>query len=202
MNIGLMEERPPFIRFERRSIEDRNASISEGVARYRDVEFIILSQHGSTNTVEKEVESFFIDKQRDVRNGRIPQQWVDGWRRMHQEWKQGLEPVPDGTSVRLWPAISPAEADTLVAHRVLTVEDFAVLNDEGMRKLGMGWKRRQDQAKAFLASVDQNKAAEKLSAANARIGDLEAQVGELLDRVQMLADQKDSQKRPRREAAA
>ena len=43
MNIALMPQRPPYVVFEQRAVEDRNASIQSGGLKMRDVDYVVVT---------------------------------------------------------------------------------------------------------------------------------------------------------------
>ena len=58
-----------------------------------------------------------------------------------------------GTPILGWDVISPAQQKMLIAINCLTVEDLAQINDEGMKRVGMGGLELRNKAKNWLASV-------------------------------------------------
>ena len=72
MSIALMPQRPPYVTFEQRAVEDRNASIAAGGMVMRDVDFVIVRQVGSKNTLEKDAAEWLADLERLVANGNYP----------------------------------------------------------------------------------------------------------------------------------
>jgi hypothetical protein len=49
--------------------------------------------------------------------------------------------------------ISPAQQSNLIAINIRTVEDLAGVNDEGVRRIGMGGGELRDKAKAWLSQM-------------------------------------------------
>lgn len=147
------EERPAYVRFERRPIEDKEASLREGRYVAKDVDFALITPPYSKDCVEQKVTRWLEDLERGVRDGRIPQQWATMWKEGYQKWQNGQEMPLHGTPILGWGVISPAQQKMLIAINCLTVEDLAQINDEGMKRVGMGGLELRNKAKNWLASV-------------------------------------------------
>lgn len=156
MSVGELisrEERPAYVRFERRPMEDKAASIREGRYVAKDVDFALVTPPYSKDCVEYKVEQWLINMERNVRDGRIPEKWADQWKASYKSWKNGQEMPLSGTPIKGWGVLSPAQQATLIAMNCLTVEDLAIINDEGLRRIGMGAVELRDKAKNWLASM-------------------------------------------------
>ena len=147
------EERPAYVRFERRPMEDKAASVREGRYVAKDVDFALVTPPYSKDCVEYKVEQWLINMDRNVRDGRIPEKWADQWKASYNSWKNGQEIPLSGTPIKGWGVLSPAQQATLIAMNCLTVEDLAIINDEGLRRIGMGAVELRDKAKNWLASM-------------------------------------------------
>lgn len=156
MSVGELisrEERPAYVRFERRPMEDKAASIREGRYVAKDVDFALVTPPYSKDCVEYKVEQWLINMDRNVRDGRIPERWAEQWKASYNSWKNGQEMPLSGTPIKGWGVLSPAQQQTLIAMNCLTVEDLAGINDEGLRRIGMGAIELRDKAKNWLASM-------------------------------------------------
>lgn len=147
------EERPAMVRFERRPIEDKPASREAGQVVYKDVDFVLVTPPFSKDLFEHKVEVWFQNVDINVRNGRTKPEWRDYWHECYEKWKRGEEAPLNGTSVKNWPAITPAQCKTLLVANILTIEDLAIANDEGVRRLGMGGHELKSKAKAYVKAV-------------------------------------------------
>lgn len=154
--LGMVEqkERPPFVRFERRGEEDRNASLAQGRYVERDVDVALVTPAGSRDVMIHKVDEWLTNLRRNVNDGRMPQEWLDGYQSKYEHWKRGEELPLDGTPIKGWGVISPAQQKNLVSINVLTVEDLARLNDEGLRRIGMGANDLKNKAIAWLRQLD------------------------------------------------
>lgn len=156
MSVGELsdrEERPAYVQFERRTIEDKQASIREGRYVAKDVDFALVTPSYSKDCVEYKVEQWLANIERNLRDERIPQKWADLWREAYKRWKAGQEIPLNGTPIKGWGVISPAQQAMLIAMNCLTVEDLAMANDEGLHRIGMGAIDLRNKAKTWLASM-------------------------------------------------
>lgn len=183
----IMKERPPFVTFEVRAEEDRQASIESGQYKAKDVDYALITPAGSKDRVERVVSEWFEYLREQVAQGRFPAEWLEGFKHKYKLWKEGQELPVDGTPVKTWSAISPAQCKLLLDLNVRTVEDLAVANEELLGRIGMGARALQATARDWLATAkDVGSAAARLTAtqaeleaALARIKSLEAQVTQL-----------------------
>lgn len=148
------EERPAYVRFERRPIEDKAASVREGRYVAKDIDFALVTPPYSKDCVEYKVEQWLINMERNVRDERIPARWAEQWKDAYQKWRNGQEVPINGTAIKGWGVISPAQQQMLIAINCLTVEDLAKANDEGLRRMGMGAAELRDKAKNWLKSME------------------------------------------------
>jgi hypothetical protein len=132
------EERPAYVQFERRAVEDKPASIREGRYIAKDVDIALVTPAYSKDCMEQKVDQWLSNIDRNLREGRVPQTWVDQWKESLKRWKEGQEMPLNGTPIKGWGVISPAQQATLIGINCRTVEDLAAINDEGIRRVGMG----------------------------------------------------------------
>jgi len=158
----MMKERPAYVRFEKRVIEDRNASLKAGHFVGRDIIYALITPPGSKDVIVREVESTrnaegviinqgwlgYLDTQ--VQEGRIPDAFVDSYKRAYDKYKKGEDLPLNGTPIKTWPPLSPAQITNLIALNIHTVEDLAALNEEGKARFGMGIVELQRKAKNWL----------------------------------------------------
>lgn len=149
-------ERPPYVKFEREAREDKKATLDAGYSVSRDVDYAYVHPQGSRDVIVKKVDAFFDNATRKVRNGRIPQAYLDFWKQKYSAFKEGQEAPVDGTPIKEWSAISPAQIKNLIAINILTVEDLAGINDDGLRRIGMGALELKRKAKNWLDSAEDN----------------------------------------------
>src|SRR5207344_126223 len=114
-------------RFEKRAVERRDAA---GSITFDDVDFAIVTTHGSPNGTEKIVKEWFVQLKDEVRQERFPQQWLDAYQAAYNAWTNDQEPPVDGTAIKNWPSASPAEVKILSNLGIVCVEDLAQANEE------------------------------------------------------------------------
>lgn len=206
----ILKDRPAYVRFEKRVIEDRDASIKAGHFVGKDVVYALITPPGSKDVIVREVESkkdstgritetgWLDSLDQAVTEGRIPDQYAENYRRAYEKYKKGEEIPLNGTPIKGWPPLSPAQQTNLIAMNVFTVEDLAALNEEGKSRMGMGIVELQRKAQHWLAE------SQSIGAAVARLTALETEHNDLKDqnkRQQLLIERlqtqvKDLQKVP------
>ncbi len=179
--IGIDDKaRPPYIEFEQRAVEDRDATIANDRLTYKDVDFVIVRQIGSVNTVEKEAKEWLNDHRKLADSGKMPMSWYEMFERKYKEYKEGLDPQVDGYALKLWAGISKADVQNCANLKIYSVEDLAAINDETMQRLGMGAMALKQKAQAWLDA--DGKGSEELAA-------LRQQNKDLTETVERLASQ-------------
>ena len=156
MSVGELitrEERPPYVRFERQVVEDKTASLAQGHYVGKDVDFVMVTPSGSKDEMVSKVDRWFENTERNVRDGRMNPKWLEVWKDGYSKWKNGQEMPLNGTAIRGWGLISPALQETLIRMHCMTIEDLAALNDEGMRRVGMGAMELKNKAKNWLQAM-------------------------------------------------
>jgi len=189
MSISLMPQRPPYVTFEQRAVEDRNASIQSGGLKMRDVDYVVVRQQGSRDTVEKDALEWLANIDQLAQTGNYPGEWARHFRDKYHAWKAGQAEPELGLSVRHWPSLSKAQAENLIAAGVRTVEDVAAMNEPTMQKVGMGARELKQKATAYVESRDANKAAEQITALKAEIENRDARLAALEQRLIELESQ-------------
>ena len=187
-----MENRPPYVSFERRGEEDRDASNTAGHYVAKDVNYAIITPQGSKDRIERNAEEWLEMLEAQASQDRFPREWVRQFKSMYEDWKAGNEPALNGTDVRNWPVASPANVQMLLQARLRTVEDLAQANEEAIGRLGMGGRALKAKAQEWLASSnDIGKQSEALVALKAENADLKARNTSLETQLKTLAGRLD-----------
>jgi len=147
------EERPAYVEFEARPVTDKAASLAAGMNVSVDEHWALVTPPYSKDRVEQKVTTWFKNLEFNAKNNRIPQAWVKMYHDAYEAWKTGQEIPLDGTPIRNWAIPSPSQVKNLLGAGMKTVEDLALCNDEGLRRLGMGGMDLRNKAKAYLASA-------------------------------------------------
>lgn len=171
----LMKERPAYVRFEKRPIEDRNASTAAGHYVGKDVIFALITPPGSKDVIVREAVDWLKYLDQQVAEGRIPEQYVDAYKRAYDKYLKGEEVPLSGTPIKGWPPLSPAQQLNLIAMNILTVEDLAALNEEGKARFGMGITELVRRAQNWLAE------AQSIGTVVARLTAIETEFKDLKD---------------------
>lgn len=203
----MSEIRPPFVSFEMRAVEDRNASIQAGHLVLRDVPFICLVPHGSEGKtrIEQQYDEWLsqIKKVRgDVRAagadnetpvmsaGRFPASWVEKIERAFIAWKAGVTLEIEGTPLRNWPVITKSQLANCEGLRLYAIEDLATASDDTIDRLGMGGRALQERARDWLKAIKLDAAplTAELDQLRTRVADLEAERDELKAQLKAYAE--------------
>lgn len=152
MSVGLMEDRPPYVTFERRSVEKRKPAPPEGDGSvfYEDVDFVIVTPAGTKDVFIREVAGWFEYLQMVVNQKRYNPKWLVGFQDMYATWKKTNEVPLNGWPVKNWPVATPSEIKRLADARVMTVEDCAQMSEEAIGRVGMGARSLKQRAIDFL----------------------------------------------------
>ncbi|MEQ1580906.1 MAG: hypothetical protein ABL964_09965 [Steroidobacteraceae bacterium] len=153
MSVGAIserKERPAIVRFEKVPKEDKAASLAAGHYVAKDVDYALLTPPYSKDEVRIKVEQFKLQMEADVRNQRMPAEWQEMYLTAYEKWRNGQEIPLNGTPIKGWGMLSPAMQETLIRMSVLTIEDLAAINDEGLRRVGMGALELKNKAVAWL----------------------------------------------------
>lgn len=173
----------PYIRFMLEAREDRNASIEAGHVVMKDVEMVSITSPGSKDCVVREVSAWLDSCKQNVDGGRLPQEWLDAYKRAYKYWKETGEIPESGTPLRNWPMITPAHAETLTNLNIRTVEQLAEATEEAISRIGMGGRALKERAANWLEASSGE--AGKLTM---RLEQAETERDQLADTVQQLAD--------------
>lgn len=145
--------RMPYVRFERVAFEDKEATLKSGHYVAKDVDMAYITPYCSKDIMKYKVNIWFDQLAIDARNNRIPNEWVDKYKKAYESWKNGQELPLDGIPIKGWGVISPAQQETLIRMHVLTVEQLADITSEGILRIGMGGQDLKNKAVAWLKSL-------------------------------------------------
>jgi len=181
------EDRPSYVRFEKRAIEDRTKSIANGHYTTVDQDFAVITPHGTSDEIPRVVKDWFGYLDEQARANRVPIKFVEYYKECYERWKKGEEAPLNGIPIKEWPPLSPSERANLIAIRVYTVEDLANANEDTLRQIGMGGRAMQQKAENWLKSAtDQGKLAEEMSALqveNKRLAATAARQEKMIDKL-------------------
>lgn len=183
-----------WVKFEQRTIEDKTASAKEGRFVGRDVDFAIITPAYGKDDVHKKVEAWKDELRVKVMNGQISQEDRDFYLARYEAWKKGLEMPLDGTPIKGWGVISPAQQQLLISVGIMTVESLSTVNDQGIGRIGMGGVELKRKASAWLSQLnDKGPLTQQMTAMHAENDTLKIQVDTLTKQVQALMAVSNSQ---------
>lgn len=175
------EERPAYVRFERKPKEDRNATVMAGKYVAKDVDYVLITPAGSKDEIIREVGEWLTQIKQQAKEGRMNPQWEAAYARAYEFWKSGQEIPLEGTPILGWPLLSPAQQSNLIAGaNIRTVEDLAIANAEACSRMGMGAQELKQKAQAWLkAAKDIGSLASENAALRLQVATLTARNEEL-----------------------
>jgi len=164
-----VQERPAYVEFEPRAIENRDKSMEAGHPVYEDVIFAIITPPGGNLVVEKVAEQWVESKRNDP--------FYRHYKESFEAFLEDREAPAEGTAIELWPAATPAMVKQIRGAGLRTVEDLAAANESSIQKMGMGGRALKQRATAWLESASNTgKVAEENAAMRATLEDLRATV--------------------------
>lgn len=199
--LELKEDRPAYVRFETRAIEDRNESIKQGHYVTKNVDYALITPPFSRDCVSQEVTVWLKTMDDNVSAGRLPGRWRDNYKAQYEAWKKNEEIPLDGTPIKGWPVLSPAQQENLVSIGVKTVEDLAAINDEGQKRYGIGALELKNKAQAWLKSANSvGKVVQENATLKTRVSEQEETIKGLSEQLKELSARLD-ELQPKRKSA-
>ena len=181
------KERPAYVRFERVPMEDKAESLKQGHYVAKDVDFALVTPPYSKDIMKFKVDKWFPELEKQVMAGRMPKDWLEDYKRAYHAWQNGQELPPKGTPIKGWGVISPAQQETLIRMNILTVEDLMGINDEGMKRIGMGGLELKNKAAAWLSQLnDKGPLTQEMASLKTENVNLKTQVETLIKQVEKL----------------
>jgi hypothetical protein len=157
-------ERPPYVAWEYRPVEDRAASIEKGHYATKDVAFAVITRPGSRDSLDKEAETWLAELSMRARKNEFRSDWLQALQQSYQFWKTGEEAPVSGTPIRGWQVLSPSAQKELIGLGIRTVEDLAALPDSELNPIGTGAVSYKQKARAWLDAASGNgKIAEQMA---------------------------------------
>lgn len=146
------DPKPPYVMFETRAIEDREATIEAGHFVAKDVTYVIVTPAGTKDRIEKVAADWIAGLREMASQERVPSAWVGMYENALKHW-ENTQAMPEfGTPIRNWPGVSPAQAHAVIDANVRTVEELAEATEEAISRIGMGGRALKMKAIAWLES--------------------------------------------------
>jgi hypothetical protein len=170
---GMPEHVPAVgVGFGLNAVEDEAKSTEAGRKIFKEVEFVKIMVPGDKQSV-------FLQPATAQHRQRFP--------RAYAMFKQLGTMAVEGTPIETWPMITRAEAMTLKANNVLTLEMLCDVHDGNLGKLGFNARELQAKARAYLANAKDSAAAQKFAVEAQRkdeqIAELQRQINDLATRL-------------------
>lgn len=147
------KERPAYVRFEKRAIEDRAASLVAGNMVTKDEDYAIITPVGSKDEIPRSVKDWLAQLKEQSQQGRIPPTFLPHYTGIYEAWKRGEELPVNGTPIKGCHFLTPAQQANCIAANVRTVEDLAAANGEAVGRLGMQGYELKNRATTWLAAA-------------------------------------------------
>jgi hypothetical protein len=81
----------------------------------------------------------------------------------YEAWKEGRDAPVNGTDLKNWPGVTPAQLKTCQNATIRTIEDLAAANADTIRKLGMGGVAMARRPSPICRPLENNKASEEVA---------------------------------------
>lgn len=168
------ENRPPYVTFEVREVEDRAQSLIANHWVGKDVNMAVITRPGSRDTLEKEADVWMKELREKGRKGEIPATWFPAFEAKYDAFKKGETAEGlNGTPIKTWDHLGPAAKKTLLAAGILTVEDLADVPDQDLANVGTGALGFKQKARLWLeAQKAPGVQIEKLAAMDTKLTEL------------------------------
>jgi len=151
-----------YVEFELRAVDDREQTVKAGHPVFKDIEVAIITMPGGSLVVDKVVTDELLREWKTGIPGRKPASPFAI--SAYEAWKDGREAPVNGTDLRNWPGVTPAQLKMCQGCTIRSVEDLAAANADAIRKMGMGAVALKDKAASWLESAGTNKNSEEVSA--------------------------------------
>lgn len=189
------EERPPYLRFEKRAIENKAETLKQGHYVARDIDYVYVTLPGGRDVFSSKVDKWLEKQAVYAKNGRIKPEWLSIYKDAYERWSKGEEIPVNGTPIKGWQALSPAQTEIILRAGIRTIEDLEVCNDEALRRLGMGGRDLVNKAKSWLKGAnDHGKVAMQNAALEKENENLKTTVSSLEEKVDYLMAQMEQKK--------
>lgn len=165
MNSPVVNDRPPYVTFEMRAVEDRTKLIKAGHYGTKDVAFALITRPGSKDTHEAVAEDWLSQLQSRARQNLVPATWADHFQAMFEKWKKGEEVPVEGTPIKGWPILGPSAQQSVIQAGFRTVEELAQAGDAEAASIGTGAIELRSKARLWLEQAESSgKVVERLNA--------------------------------------
>ncbi len=143
--------KPAYVQFHQVAKHLPKRSEEEGRYVAIDVDMVTVRQIGAADSSIFEVDRWLKQNEQEVAGGRLPREYATLYEKAYRMWKSGQEIPVEGTPIKGWPPITPAQVEAIIRVGIRTVEELATMNDEAMTRIGMGGVSLKQKAQAWIA---------------------------------------------------
>lgn len=153
--IGIMQERPPLVRFDYEEIgTDAAASEAAGRPIPQIVPVVKIVQHGDKySEFTKPADDWLKQIRKKAVEGTYNPEWVKRFEMQFEEWVKGNELPREGTPIKTWHPITREQCLRLLSIGIQTVEDLATYPDSGLSTIGLDGRHLRDLAANFIKAA-------------------------------------------------
>lgn len=138
------------VEFFTMAVENRAKSLDAGRPIFEDREMVRIAFPADN----KRIHVAPANEMHYVAHARQQMTYAQRFEASYRAFKDANEDFVAGTPLKEAPFLTNAEREELKAQKIKTVEQLAGLPDVGVKKLGIGWREKVEQAKAYLESAD------------------------------------------------
>ncbi|CAB4139727.1 hypothetical protein UFOVP353_5 [uncultured Caudovirales phage] len=187
--------------FEIKAVKDEVKSAVEGRVVYDDVEYVSIRVDQKTK-IDKPAAEWLGELDYKLDKGRIDPGEYQRFRRIYEAFKSGQEAPLDGTDIRGWPLVTPAQVENFRKIGVRTLEDLIKADENTIKEAGSGARELQKKATAYIEAAKDGKAAEKIVALENAVNQLSEQNVQLMNELKNQLEAKEAPKKGRPPKAA
>lgn len=181
-----------YIDFFEMAIEDRLGTVEAGAPKYKDVHFVRIHNPGGKDVFEKEVDTYLKESRDPDMKAKVS--------RAYDDWKGKRDPEVDGIRLKDIPLLTAAECKNLAEVKILTVEDLAAVDENGLKTIGMGGRNLKRKAQDYLkAANDTGKMVQKMSNMSEEMKNLKDKLDELEETNALLKAGKEDEKEEKKQ---
>lgn len=162
-----LEDPRCYVTFSLQAEEDRDAMAKAGHVVMKDVEYVDMIPIGDSKTVVVK---------------RVDEAIRDRYRAIYDAWRKGEEIPEDGTPLKHWPILGPAQLKNVLRMQIRTVEDLAKASEDSLMGMGPGARGLKQRAEEWLL------AAKTTGIPALEIGRLADEVKDLKDKLKKKAE--------------
>lgn len=178
----------PYVTFMTKTEEDMKESRVQGKVIWREQHYARVTAVGSKDIQLQKLPQWWDLLDTQVRQGRMPEQWVEQWKQAFASYERGLAIPVEGTPIRGWGLIPGSMQEAIIQANVLTVESLAMANSDALSRIGMGAVEIQRRAQAWVEQhKDKEGLAVKMAAVQQENDGLKEQVDFLMKKMEELS---------------